>query len=562
MKRSKLCYSFFSVLLIGSFTGCFDDINGRDEINVHRPVENKDKPNSLSKDFDDFEFEAKTYKLYIGADGHEDRDVTESLDEDIDSTYAIIKSDPDSVLVGINGYQLIVKDQEDNGKLKKYNIRGVAWTPSYWVEDTALYNDDNKRFVMKQSDTRYVDGDFINVWTDSLGTGGANSVSDKKVFWANDWGGRPTTVNEPNELDEGIPLYHWHQYTRDFDLMKEANINTLRVYYHQNIDRGLLDEIHAKGLKIIINLNVNFNFYSFYFRQRSVRTFVEEFRDHPAILMWMIGNEWDLNKLYSFEFCTRLQTGCTELSLYESAQLVREAAMFVRKADGGRRPIGTSLGSQVISKEVLDILGESIDVIAYQKYEGLTFGTLFDQHRLISEKPMMLSEFGADSWDSFKDSSLIFSDEIIPCTNGVECDEDFIDAEEQSRGENARVFPGSEDRDAQALALSSLINLLKGELSSFDDKGLKPCVGGIVFSLTDEYWKGNGSWSEPNFDYATWAIQEPLQIPTDGTGPYPDKVYNEEFWGILELDRDEKPAYQAVKEGFADITSDEDSDFY
>ena len=549
------------------FTGCFDEINNQTTVES-RPTEQGFKENSQATDFDDFEFEAKEYKLYLGADGNEDRDKTDDLDESDpdDENYVVLKSDPDDILVGLNGYQLVVKDVDDGSKLKKYNIRGIAWTPSKWEKDPSLYTDQTSKFVLKQADTQIDGGEEILVWGEGDDPGTVESTTDgEKVLWANGWGGQANSSDGSIgvEDDEGIPLYHWDRYRSDFDLMVDANINTLRVYYHQNLTKDILDEIDEKGLKIIVNLNVNFNFYNYPYRQNSIKAFVDAFKDHPAILMWMIGNEWDLNKLYSFEFCTRLQTGCDELSLYQSAQVVREAAMMVRSIDEGRHPIATSLGSQVISLDVLNILGESIDIIAYQKYEGLSLGTIFAQHNLLTEKPMMFSEFGADSWDSFKDSSLVFSDGIVSCSEN-DCTEDFIASEEEDRGEPAQIYEGSEDRKAQADALTTLIGILKENANGFDNSGTMPCIGGIVFALTDEHWKGNGSWSEPNFDFATWAIQEPKQIPTDGTGPHPDKVYNEEFWGILDLDRNEKPAYNAVKNAFAEWVTDEnsDGDFY
>jgi hypothetical protein len=75
---------------------------------------------------------------------------------------------------------------------------------------------------------------------------------------------------------------------RDLPLMRAANINTVKTYLA--VDRAVLDKVLAQGMVAIVTVLA-----------RSGDDFassVESLRDHPAVLMWLIGNEWNYNRLY------------------------------------------------------------------------------------------------------------------------------------------------------------------------------------------------------------------------------------------------------------------------
>lgn len=65
------------------------------------------------------------------------------------------------------------------------------------------------------------------------------------------------------------------------------------------------------------------------------------------------------------------------------------------------------------------------------------------------------------------------------------------------------------------------------------------CSGVTLFSFVDELWKaGNNDKLDPG----GWAPNS-SGVPYDGTP-------NEEYWGIVTIDRDKKKAFDVVKEKF------------
>ncbi|MDP6215438.1 MAG: hypothetical protein QGI41_10925, partial [Acidimicrobiales bacterium] len=130
-------------------------------------------------------------------------------------------------------------------------------------------------------------------------------------------------------------------------------------------------------------------------------------------------------------------------------------------------------------------------------YRGIGFGDLFDTFASRSEKPMFLGEYGADAYNA------------------------NIDAEDQAaQAEATRVL-------TEAIVSESAVNG-------------GPCIGGVIFEWADEWWKSNG---DPNVHDTGGAAP--------GGGPHPDGVFNEEWWGIVDVDRVPRAAYEA----YGDVAS-------
>ena len=258
---------------------------------------------------------------------------------------------------------------------------------------------------------------------------------------------------------------------QDAPLMAAAGIRVVRTF-EPITEPAVLDTLYAHGIYVMSTVLVAGDDTS------AVAGRMRPVVDHPAILMWLIGNEWNYNGFY------------VGLGFDASVELVREAAAIVKREDP-TRPVGTVYGEVPSRQLVADLDG--IDVWGLNVYRGISFGGLFDDWGSRA-KPMFLAEFGADAWNA--------------------------DA-------------GREDEAAQAEATAALIGEIEAELT-FDGG---PALGGVVFEWSDEWWKDE-SGSPSEHDVGGIA---------PGGGPHPDATFNEEWWGLVEIDRTPREAYDAVQ---------------
>ena len=88
------------------------------------------------------------------------------------------------------------------------------------------------------------------------------------------------------------------QNTRDFEtidqdleLMKEAGINTIRIYAPID-DIQILDKIDDAGLKLIVGFGYNQNGI-FDMLSGTYLDYIKKYKNHNAILFWELGNEYN-----------------------------------------------------------------------------------------------------------------------------------------------------------------------------------------------------------------------------------------------------------------------------
>lgn len=185
---------------------------------------------------------------------------------------------------------------------------------------------------------------------------------------------------------------------------------------------------------------------------------------------------------------------------YEQAKArVKELGSLVKKLDSSL-PLSTNYG-EVPPLELVNELSD-FDVWSLNIYAGKSFGSRFERWKALSNKPMYIGEFGVDA---------INVDRV--------------------------------DLESQRIATHDLLAELKKNLSSQVEDNA--AIGGTIFSWVDGWWKDpKGSLHEQD-----------MGGNAPGGGPYPDGIFNEEYWGVMTIDRVPRPAYTELKKawrGFAE----------
>ncbi|MBS3993939.1 MAG: hypothetical protein KGZ87_09495 [Bacteroidetes bacterium] len=170
---------------------------------------------------------------------------------------------------------------------------------------------------------------------------------------------------------------------------------------------------------------------------------------------------------------------------------LNKAAKNIKEVDKNH-PITTAHGE--LPDDLAFSMATEIDVWGINIYRWDNPGTFFEQWKNVSDKPMYFSEAGADSYMT-------------------------IAKDQYTQGSNEL---------AQADAVK---NILEATLKSTDI-----CSGVTLYAFVDEWWKaGDNNKQDPG----GWAPNS-SGVPYDGTP-------NEEYWGVLTIERNKKKVFDVVK---------------
>lgn len=177
------------------------------------------------------------------------------------------------------------------------------------------------------------------------------------------------------------------------------------------------------------------------------------------------------------------------------------AADLIHKTDANH-PVATAHGE--LPDSLAFALSPNIDIWGINVYRWDNPKSFFAEWSAVSGKPMYFSEAGADSYMT-------------------------IAKDKYEQGPNEK---------AQADATK---NILDGVFSTPEI-----CSGVTLFAFVDELWKaGNNNSLDPG----GWAPNS-SGVPYDGTP-------NEEYWGIVDIDRNKKEAYEIVKKAYTNHSKNE-----
>jgi hypothetical protein len=248
----------------------------------------------------------------------------------------------------------------------------------------------------------------------------------------------PTGVGETNSSGYS-KLYIAHGGT-DVPLIAGLHANTVKTY--DPFDRSangtaLLDQLYASGVMVIMTVIATHGT-----SQADYTNSVNYFKNHPAILAWMVGNEFNYNNLY----------GAPDLNT--AIGLVNTAVNAIHAADSDH-PVFVSHGEIPPSTTYNAIAGA--DMWSINLYPNLDLVSRFTAWGKLSPKPMIVGEYGADA---FNNNSMV------------------------------------EDQAMQSTATNTLTTQIMQHYSAIMNDVNHPVVGGTIYELSDEWWKDkNGSSS-------------------------------------------------------------------
>jgi len=294
----------------------------------------------------------------------------------------------------------------------------------------------------------------------------------------------------------------------DAQLLKDLGVNTLRAYHHL-YNKELFRRLYKDyGFYILcgdvlggyaIGSGANWKEGTDYRvpaqQERmlaGVRQMVEDYKDEPYILMWVLGNE----NVYG----VGNNSGQYPEAFYS---LVDRAAQLIHQLDP-TRPVAIANGDELY----LDILKEKaphIDVFGANVYRGDEgFGrSLMKDVQEQLDKPFMVTEFGAPAY--------------------------------------AEGYPEDQAEAYQAMYLANNWEDLQANMAG---RGVGNALGGVLFEFMDEWWKANSDLplkiqkERPEWYASKSALYKNLQpenhdkVPQFGL-PYLDGWSYEEWFGLV-----------------------------
>ncbi len=277
------------------------------------------------------------------------------------------------------------------------------------------------------------------------------------------------------------------RYLVDFPLMKAGGANAVRLYAPV-LSTAMLDAAWANGLYVIPNFGVDQNQLNCTEAKNfMIDRFVEmvnAWKDHPAILFWLVGNEVNVN-LGGNDLCTDWYP---TLDAMAAAAHAAEGASFHPVATANA-DVGGGLTDVCQPGCSDDTALPNVDLWGIQVYRGCSLSSAFADYAAKSDcaRPLVVTEFGVDSWDSVL----------------------AIESENLQANCLATQLASAE----QALAVRT-----PGGVSS----------GQVIFEWLDEWWKAE---CDPGTE---WTTHDTCDSFTNGA--YPDPGINEEWWGIMSQD--------------------------
>jgi hypothetical protein len=190
-------------------------------------------------------------------------------------------------------------------------------------------------------------------------------------------------------LKDGEPYYiNGAGGTVELDKLKAYGGNSIRTWGIDENTDAVLDEAHKKGITVTFGIWMGQERQGFdYTNAEAVKAQLEMFRqvvrkykDHPAILLWGVGNEMDLD--YSnFEVWKHLEDIC----------------QMVKKEDPNHPTMAVTAGLDVGEVKLINKYTPSLDILGVNTYGDISY--LPEAVKVYGwEKPYIVAEWGPYGW--------------------------------------------------------------------------------------------------------------------------------------------------------------------
>jgi beta-glucuronidase len=294
----------------------------------------------------------------------------------------------------------------------------------------------------------------------------------------------------------------------DFELMHAMHVNAIRLFrtgdgteYDPSIfNKKVLRDLHERyGISVILG-----DFLGAYTvgsgaqwddgtdytdpvqlenMRRIITDYVKDHRNEPYVLMWILGNENMMPSDYSGVNATRTKAA-TQVEAYLT--FVNEIAELIHRLDPDH-PVAVG-NLDMVNLDEHKKYAPAVDIFGANLYRGVNgFGTIWTTIQEAFDRPVLITEYGADAWDS--------------------------------RAER-------EDQKAQADYHKGNWNDIAYHQAGGGAEG--NAIGGVAFEFLNKWWKSNkGGWDAHNMEKNNpmafqdgWASEEwyGLLALGDGTG--------------------------------------------
>ena len=278
----------------------------------------------------------------------------------------------------------------------------------------------------------------------------------------------------------GKKTRNFNTIDKDLSLMKEAGINTIRVYSPID-DLDILNKIDKAGIKVITSFGYNQDGY-YDILNGTYIDYINKYKDHNAILLWELGNEYNYHPEWF------------NMNIDNWYLVMNNAAKKIKQIDKNH-PVSTAHG-EIPNRKARE-MGSNIDLWGINVYRWDNPTSLIEEWEKVSDLPLYFSETGSDSY-------------MTEDNNG---------------------FKKGINEDAQAMANHNIIS----NTFKMKDK----LTGIVIFQFVDGLWKEGNPEKQ---DIGGWAPNS-TGVPYDGSP-------NEEFWGIVDINRNKKKTFRVIKEFF------------